>query len=123
VPAVGLACGVLQCEGEDGVALLDRCLALTLIGRKGRVDGIKGLGGRELVWNAMSEIVFPSRVIGNCGNLSLHVPFLRDIVEAGYLERESVVAEKVVTRLLEVSLSMFRDESGGIVIMMRRRET
>lgn len=49
VPAVGLACRVLQCEGEDGIALLDRGFALALVGRQGRVDGIKGLRGRELV--------------------------------------------------------------------------
>lgn len=49
VPLVGLAGGVLEDKGKDGVALLDGVLAVGLAAGKGAVDGVEGGGGRELV--------------------------------------------------------------------------
>jgi hypothetical protein len=50
VPALGLAGGVLEGEGKDGVALLHGILAVGLAGIKGLVDLVEGGGGGELVW-------------------------------------------------------------------------
>lgn len=58
VPALGLARGVLEGEGKDGVALLHGILAVGLAGREHLVDFVKRRGGGELVclpWSA-SEI-------------------------------------------------------------------
>ena len=49
VPAVGLAGGVLEGEGKDGVALLQGVLAVGLAGVEGGVDRLEGRGGGELV--------------------------------------------------------------------------
>lgn len=48
VPALNLAGGVLEVEGEDGVALLDGVLLVGLAGESGG-DGVKRRGGGELV--------------------------------------------------------------------------
>ena len=55
VPAVGLAGGVLEGEGEDGVALLQGVLAVGLAGVESGVDRLEGLGGGELVCFAVSD--------------------------------------------------------------------
>ena len=47
VPACRLAGAVLQCEGEDGVALLDGVFALGRVGCEGGLDGVEGGGGGE----------------------------------------------------------------------------
>lgn len=47
VPALGLAGGVLEGEGEDGAALLDGVLAVGVRGES-LVDLVKGGGGGEL---------------------------------------------------------------------------
>lgn len=49
VPALGLASLVLEGEGVDAVALLDGVLAVGVGRVEGRVDGVEGGGGRELV--------------------------------------------------------------------------
>ena len=48
-PALGLAGGVLEGEGEDGVALLQGILAVGLAGVEGGVDGVEGRRRGELV--------------------------------------------------------------------------
>ncbi len=55
VPALGLTSSVLQGEGEDGVTLLDGILAVGIGGVQGLVDGIKGSGGRELVYTQNTQ--------------------------------------------------------------------
>lgn len=47
VPALGLAGLILQGEGEDGIALLDGVLALSIITLESAVDELEGLGGGE----------------------------------------------------------------------------
>lgn len=47
VPALSLAGGVLEGEGEDGTALLDGVLTVGVVGQSG-VDLVKGGGGGEL---------------------------------------------------------------------------
>ena len=49
VPALGLAGGVLEGEGKDGVALLHGILAVGLAGVEGVVDLVKCRRGGELV--------------------------------------------------------------------------
>jgi hypothetical protein len=49
VPALGLAGGVLQRKGKDGVALLDGVLLVGFAAGEGLVDGVKGGRGGELV--------------------------------------------------------------------------
>lgn len=55
VPAVGVAGGVLQREGEDGAAFLDRVLAARVVGRQRGVDGVEGRGGGEGVCGFVSS--------------------------------------------------------------------
>ena len=57
VPAVGVAGGVLQREGEDGAAFLDRVLAARVVGRQRGVDGVEGRGGGEGVCGLVSSRV------------------------------------------------------------------
>lgn len=73
MPAVGVAGGVLQREGEDGAALLDRVLAARVVGRQRGVDGVEGRGGGEGVCGLVSSRGREGQ-LGGCG------PFLRDIV-------------------------------------------
>jgi hypothetical protein len=91
VPALGLAGGVLEGEGEDGVALLHGILAVGLAGVQGLVDLVEGRGGGELVCLGVSywTVAGAERSVAR----ELHVcieqrdsigwsglPFLRDIV-------------------------------------------
>ena len=89
VPAVGVAGGVLQREGEDGAAFLDRVLAARVVGRQRGVDGVEGRGGGEGVCGLVSSRGREGR-LGVCG------PFLRDIVGDG------LVVLMVVQRVLEL---------------------
>ena len=73
VPAVGVAGGVLQREGEDGAAFLDRVLAARVVGRQRGIDGVEGRGGGEGVCGLVSSRGREGQ-LGGCG------PFLRDIV-------------------------------------------
>jgi hypothetical protein len=50
VPALGLAGGVFEGKGKDGVALLDGVLAVGLAGVERVVDLVKCRRGRELVY-------------------------------------------------------------------------
>lgn len=89
MPAVGLASGVLQRESEDGIALLNGGLALTVVGGQSSVDGVESRGGGELVCNFVASAMSPllssmtattaegGRGMGGGG---VHVPFLKDIV-------------------------------------------
>lgn len=47
VPALLLALGVLQVEGDDGLGRVDGVLALALVGLEGLVDGVERGGGGE----------------------------------------------------------------------------
>lgn len=55
VPALRLAPRVLECEPEDGAALLDGVLAVGVAGRERRVDGVERRGGGELVYRETSR--------------------------------------------------------------------
>jgi hypothetical protein len=66
VPALGLAGSVLQCEGKDGVSLLDGVLAVGLAAGQGVVDGIKSGRRGELVWRANVLVNMTSFGIGAC---------------------------------------------------------
>jgi hypothetical protein len=50
VPALCLASGVFESEREDGVALVDGVLAVSLAGVESVVDLVESRGGRELVY-------------------------------------------------------------------------
>ncbi len=56
VPALGLASGVLEVEGEDGVALLDGVLLVCGVA-EGVVDGVKGGRGGELVCCSIRSLI------------------------------------------------------------------
>lgn len=49
MPALRLSSLVLQREGKDSIALLERVLPVGLVGLQGRVDGVESRRRRELV--------------------------------------------------------------------------
>jgi hypothetical protein len=61
VPALDLAGGVLNVEGEDGVALLDGVLLVGGIG-EGGLDGVEGGRGGELVWTGDTLVTVPGAI-------------------------------------------------------------
>jgi hypothetical protein len=100
VPALGLAGRVLQRESEDGAALLDGGLALTLVGGERGVDGVEGRGGRELVCVTrpsafvLSSLPWPRdqlpRMVGGGEAGGDRVPFLKDIVTCYCTRKDGV---------------------------------
>lgn len=79
MPALGLALGVLEREGEDALGSLDGLLALLGIGLESLVDGIKGRRGRESVWTDPHELVKLSFEAGR-DQETVNEPFLRDMI-------------------------------------------
>lgn len=67
MPALSLACLVLQGESEDGVGGLEGALAGSIIGLEGIVDGIESLGGWERSCSINQRLVLsrtPESVVG-----------------------------------------------------------
>lgn len=86
MPAGLIAARVLKCEGVDAVALLDGVLAIGIAGVDGRLDGVEGGRGGELVCykesvsNLLNWIVFEETGVADHEEAALlYVPFLRDM--------------------------------------------
>jgi hypothetical protein len=109
VPAVDLAGSVLEVESENGVALLQRILAVGLAGVKCVVDLVESRGGGELVWFCCQQL----RPISQCKKCmaqdvagwvprktsdgvlkGTNAPFLRDIVAFGLFVDSTAVGVK-----------------------------